>query len=141
MNGAQTHSQNNGKFDPVQEYSILFIISNGEKWSLKMHPLLLTGIILKAVPDECVDFGDIDVVHLLDGMFDLVLVGLDVNDEHQCVVVLDLLHGRLRRQGELDDGIVVQPEGRAKHASDQGPNAVPCLQHLTCHSIGCISDI
>ena len=76
----------------------------------KTHPRLLTWIS-KVVPDECVDFGDIDVVQLLDGVLDLVLVGLDVNDEHQCVVVLDLLHGRLRRQGELDDGIVVQPDG------------------------------
>lgn len=42
-------------------------------------------------------------------MFDLVLVRLDIHDEHQRVVVLDLLHGGLCCQGELDDGIVVQP--------------------------------
>lgn len=38
-----------------------------------------------------------------------MFVCLDVHDEHQRVVVLNLLHGRLCRQGELDDGVVVQP--------------------------------
>lgn len=60
-------------------------------------------------PDQSVDFGHVNVVQLLDGVFDLVLVGLDVYDEHQRVVVLNLLHGRLCGQGELDDGVVVQP--------------------------------
>lgn len=65
--------------------------------------------VLRVSPDECVDFGDVDVVQLLDSVLDLMLVCLDVNDEHQRVVVLNLLHGRLCRQGELDDGVVVQP--------------------------------
>lgn len=60
-------------------------------------------------PDQSVDFGDVDVVQLLDSVFDLVFVRLDVHNEHQRVVVLDLLHGRLGGQGELDDGVVVQP--------------------------------
>lgn len=38
-----------------------------------------------------------------------MLVSFDVNDEDQSVVVLDLLHGRLCSQRELDDGIMVQP--------------------------------
>lgn len=41
-------------------------------------------------------------------MFNLMLVCLYVNNKHQSVVVLDLLHGRLSGQGELDDGIMVQ---------------------------------
>lgn len=61
------------------------------------------------LPDECVDFGDVDVVQLLDSVLDLMLVGLDIHDEYQCVVVLNLLHRRLCRQGELDDSIVIQP--------------------------------
>lgn len=47
----------------------------------------------EAAPDERVDFGHIDVVQFLDGVLDLVLVGFDVNNEDQSVVVLDLLHG------------------------------------------------
>ena len=51
--------------------------------------------------------GDVDVVQLLDSRLDLVLVGLDVADEDQGVVVLDLLHGRLSGQRVLDDGVSI----------------------------------
>ena len=51
--------------------------------------------------------GDVDVVQLLDSRLDLVLVGLDVADEDQGVVVLDLLHGRLGGQGVLDDVVSI----------------------------------
>ena len=64
---------------------------------------------LRFLPDECVDFGDVDVVQLLDSVFNLVFVRLDVHNKHKCVVVLNLLHGGLCCQGELDDGIVIQP--------------------------------
>merc|ERR1719213_1386841 len=36
-----------------------------------------------------------------------MLVGLNVADEHQSVVVLDLLHGRLSGQRVLDDGVSI----------------------------------
>ena len=61
--------------------------------------------------------GDVDIVQLLDGGLDLVLVGLDVADEDEGVVVLDLLHGGLGGQGVLDDvvGILrLKGEGRMK---------------------------
>jgi len=54
-------------------------------------------------PDERVDFGNTDVVQLLNSSLDLVLVGAKVADEDQRVVVLDLLHGRLGRQRMLND--------------------------------------
>lgn len=41
-------------------------------------------------------------------LFDLVLVSLEVHNEHKCAVVFYLLHGRLGGQGELDDGTVVK---------------------------------
>ena len=62
-----------------------------------------------ALPDEGVDLGDVDVVQLLDRGLDLVLVRLDVADEDERVVVLDLLHRRLGRQGVLDDVVRVHP--------------------------------
>jgi len=46
-------------------------------------------------PNEGVDLGRLDIVQLLDGIFDLTLVRFDVDNEHQCVVLLDLLHRRL----------------------------------------------
>ena len=48
-------------------------------------------------------------------MLDLLLIGTQVHDEHQCVVVLDLLHGRLSGEWVLYDAIVVQlgPAGNA----------------------------
>jgi len=67
---------------------------------------------LRFLPDERVDFGDVDVVQLLDRVFNLVLVRLHVDDEHKRVVVLDLLHRGLCRQGELNDGIMIQPAGK-----------------------------
>lgn len=70
--------------------------------------------VLKFLPDECVDFGDVNVIQLLNSVFDLVFVCLDVHDEHKCVVVLNFLHSRLCCQGELDDGIMIQPEKQRK---------------------------
>lgn len=49
-------------------------------------------------PDECVDLRGLDVVQLLDGILDLTLIRLDINDEDQGVVLLNLLHRRLRVQ-------------------------------------------
>merc|ERR1712064_117476 len=63
------------------------------------------GFLVSGWPDQCVHFGDIDVVQLLDGSLDLVLVGLDVTDEDKGVVLLNLLHGGLSGQRVLDDGV------------------------------------
>ena len=60
------------------------------------------------------DLLDVDLVHLLDGGADLGLVGVNVNNKDQGVVVLDLLHGGLGGQGELDDGEGVQSWGRGR---------------------------
>ena len=45
---------------------------------------------------------DLDFVHLLHGSADLWLVGLDVDDEDERVVVFDLLHRRFGREWVLD---------------------------------------
>lgn len=55
----------------------------------------------------------INVIELLRSFFDMVLVGLARQNEHECVVVLWLLRSRLLL-GELGDGMVVKrvsPEG------------------------------
>ena len=58
--------------------------------------------------DQGVDFGALHVVELLHSFLDLGLGGLDVDEEHQCVDLLNLLHGGLRSHRALDDPILVQ---------------------------------
>ena len=49
----------------------------------------------------------LNVVELVDGVLDLVLVGVVADDEDKGVVLLDFLHGRLSGQWVLDDAEVV----------------------------------
>ncbi|KAK1339040.1 LOW QUALITY PROTEIN: hypothetical protein QTO34_019713 [Cnephaeus nilssonii] len=58
-------------------------------------------------PDQGVELGCINVIELLHTLFDLVLVGLDVHNEHKCIVssVFFMADGS---QGEFDDGIAVK---------------------------------
>merc|ERR1712198_113683 len=65
----------------------------------KSHVCLLFTIR----PDECVYFGDINIVQLLNRIFNLWLVGALVHNEYQSVVILNLLHSRLRCQWKLDN--------------------------------------
>ena len=58
--------------------------------------------------DESVDLLALDVVEFSNGILDLSLVGLDVNNEDQSVAVLNELHGGFSCQGVLDDGMLVQ---------------------------------
>jgi hypothetical protein len=60
-------------------------------------------------PDQSPDLEGLNVVQLLDGLLDLPLVALQVNNEHQSVVLLDLLHGSLGVQGVLDGPELVHP--------------------------------
>jgi len=53
--------------------------------------------------DEGVDLGNLNIVKLLDGRLDLVLVGLNVNGNNEGVVLLNLLDGDLRVDVVLDD--------------------------------------
>jgi hypothetical protein len=53
--------------------------------------------------DEGVDLDDVDLVKLLQGLLDLSLVGLDIDNEHKGVVFLELLHRRLGIKRVDDD--------------------------------------
>lgn len=59
--------------------------------------------------DKGVDLGSLDVVELLNSILDVPLVGLDVNDEDQSVVLLNLLHSRLSVERVLDSSELVHP--------------------------------
>jgi hypothetical protein len=56
------------------------------------------SLLLAVRSDQGVDAESIHVVQLLDGFLDLTLVGLDVDEEDESVVVLNLLHGVFRVQ-------------------------------------------
>lgn len=55
------------------------------------------------IPDEGVDLDGVNVIQLLQSLLDLALVGLDIDDEDEGVVLLDLLHGALGVEGVQDD--------------------------------------
>merc|ERR1719473_182719 len=65
------------------------------------------SLLLSVRADESVDAHKIDVVHALDSSSDLTLVGEQVDDEGESVVVLNLLHGRLSAQRKPDDTVLV----------------------------------
>lgn len=65
-------------------------------------------LLLSIRPDQGADLGHVRVLELLHSLFDLALVSLDVHSEHKCAVVFCFLHGWLRNQGELVNGIVVK---------------------------------
>ncbi|EGW01605.1 Tomoregulin-1 [Cricetulus griseus] len=95
-------------------------------------------------PYEGVDFGHINVIELLHSLFDLVLVGLDVHNEHKGVVVFYLLHGWLTDTddtsllGKKDDGLQYRPD--VKDAGDQREDVyigshMPCPENLNGYCI------
>ena len=56
-----------------------------------------------SIPDEGVELDGLDVVKSLESGLDLPLVGLDVDNEDQGVVLLDHLHGALSVERVDDD--------------------------------------
>ena len=78
-------------------------------WQYPKHHRSQSNIrfLLPIRPDQGVDPGHINVLELLHSLFDLVLIGPDIHNEHKCVVFY-FLHGWLSSQGELDDGIVIK---------------------------------
>lgn len=84
------------------------------------------------LPDEGVDLDGVDIVELLEGKLDLSLVGLDVDDEDEGVVLLHLLHGALSVE-RVDDNLVLIQTGLVRDrlsgvlggsGEDQGLGAV-----------------
>ena len=64
---------------------------------------LNVGLLLSLGGDQGVDLLDLDSVEGLDGLLDLLLVGLLLDYENESVVVLDGLDGRLSAQRMVDD--------------------------------------
>ena len=62
--------------------------------------------LLSIRPDHGVYLSHVSVIELLHSLFNLVLGGGDLHNEHRCVFVFCFLHGWLGGEGDLDDGIV-----------------------------------
>lgn len=60
------------------------------------------------IPDQGVDLDGVNIVELLEGTLDLSLVGLDVDNEDEGVVLLHLLHGALGVERVDDDLVLVE---------------------------------
>ena len=61
-----------------------------------------------SVPDEGVDLDSIDIIKLLQSLFNLSLVGLDIDDKDQSIVLLNLLHGALSVERVDDDLVLIE---------------------------------
>jgi len=58
--------------------------------------------------NESVDLDGVNVIQLLQCLLDLSLVGPDIDNEDQGVVLLNLLHGALGVQGVDDDLVLIE---------------------------------
>jgi hypothetical protein len=63
---------------------------------------------MENIPDKSVDLDGVNIVQLLKSLLDLALVGLDVDNEDEGVVLLNLLHGGLGVQGVQNNLVEVQ---------------------------------
>lgn len=94
---------------------------------------VLIGLINQAhIPDKGVDLDGVNIVKLLKSLLDLALVGLDVDNEDEGVVLLNLLHRALGVE-RVDDDLVLIQAGLVRNAlagvlggarEDQGLRAV-----------------
>lgn len=62
-------------------------------------------------PDQGVDLDGVDVIKLLESHLDLGLVGLDIDDEDEGVLLLDLLEGALGVERVHDDLVLIEARG------------------------------
>lgn len=74
-------------------------------------PTPITKTIAEGVdnpPYQRVDLHTIHIIQLFQRLLDLPLVGLDIADEYQRIILLDLLHRTLRVQRVDDDLVMIQ---------------------------------
>lgn len=104
------------------------IRARSDKLAVVLHG---SGGVKGRIPDEGVDLNGVDVIQLLEGKLDLGLVGLDVDDEDEGVVLLNLLHGALGVERVHDDLVLIETGrmgnrlagilGRARELEGLGP--------------------
>ena len=125
-----------GVKNSFRKQSCSFVLTNGPFFSVlhslddtnlvgNLDGLVIGGetdesLLLSVGTDEGVNLDGLDVVHLLNGILDLVLVGVDVDDEDEGVVGLNLGHGSLSGQGVVEDGELVQTSLRGDRSAGVG---------------------
>jgi hypothetical protein len=75
----------------------------------------------------------LDIVQLLHGILNLTLVRLDINDEHEGVVLFDLLHRGFRVEGSSTNDISLPIERDAFKLKIKSP-PIPFQTHKKQHS-------
>jgi len=76
-------------------------------WSAS-HVCMLIPTIRGYQPDQSIDLDGVDVIEFLQGLLDLGLVGLDIDDEDESVLLLDLLQGALSVERVNDDLVLIE---------------------------------
>jgi len=69
---------------------------------------LVWRYVRSVLPDQGVDLDGVNVIELLKGQLDLGLVGLDIDDEDEGVLLLDLLQGTLGVERVDDDLVLIE---------------------------------
>merc|ERR1711964_581612 len=66
------------------------------------------GLLGSIRADKGVDLDGVNIVELLQSLLDLTLVGTDIDDEDESVVLLNLLHGALGVERVDDDLVLIE---------------------------------
>lgn len=75
--------------------------------------------ISRNIPDQGVDLDGVNVVELLEGKLDLSLVGLDIDNEDEGVVLLHLLHGALGVERVDNDLVLIEARQRGNRLAGE----------------------
>ena len=63
------------------------------------------------LPNQSIDLDSFNIIQILQRRLDLPLVRLDVHNEHQRIILLDLLHRTLGIQRVNDDFVLIETSG------------------------------
>lgn len=107
----------------------------------------IQSVVVRREPNVClllpigsnqgVDFGSLNIVKFFNGIFDLSLIRLYVNNKDEGVVLLDLLHRRLRVQWRDDGSELVHSwcMGNGFTRVLGIPTQAECLGTVECHRV------
>ena len=73
------------------------------------------GQLREDIPDKGVNLDGVNIIELLESLLDLTLVGLDVDNKDESVVLFDLLHRALGIE-RVDDDLVLIEAGLMRNA-------------------------
>jgi len=98
------------------------------------------GLLGAVRADQGVDLDGVDVIELLKSLLDLGLVGLDIDDEDEGVLLLDLLQGTLGVE-RVDDDLVLIETGLVRNRLARVLGSPRQLKSLGAVEGGRVSDL